>query len=195
MSEGDGELVAIGASWGGLDAIRQLLHGLPAQLGAAVVVAQHRSPESHRDVYRDLLGASTLLKVREADDKDRLEPGTVYVAPPDYHLIVEGDALALSTDEPLLYARPSIDVLLETAAESYRERCIGVILTGANEDGARGLARVAELGGVAIVQDPAEATRPEMPRAALAAVPSATVAPIEELPTLLVSLCDAKAAA
>lgn len=195
MSEGDGELVAIGASWGGLDAIRQLLHGLPARLGAAVVVAQHRSPESHRDVYRDLLGASTLLKVREADDKDRLEPGTVYVAPPDYHLIVEGDALALSTDEPLLYARPSIDVLLETAAESYRERCIGVILTGANEDGARGLARVAELGGVAIVQDPAEATRPEMPRAALAAVPSATVAPIEELPTLLVSLCGAKAAA
>ena len=195
MSEGEGQLVAIGASWGGLDALRRLLHGLPAGLDAAVVVAQHRSPDSRPGVYRELLGASTLLRVREADDKDRLVAGTVYVAPPDYHLIVEGETLALSTDEPILYARPSIDVLLETAAESYRDRCVGVVLTGANEDGARGLARVAELGGVALVQDPAEATRPEMPRAALAAVPAATVAPLDGLPPLIASLCGAKAAA
>lgn len=195
MSDRDGQLVAIGASWGGLDAIRRLLRGLPAELGAAVVVAQHRSPDSRPGVYRELLGASTLLRVREADDKDRLTAGTVYVAPPDYHLIVEGDTLSLSTDAPVLYARPSIDVLLETAAESYRDRCIGVVLTGANDDGARGLARVAELGGVAIVQDPAEAERSEMPRAALAAVPGATVAPVDELPALVASLCGAKAAA
>lgn len=162
---------------------------LPPDLDAAVVVAQHRAPESHPTAFRDLLGAATRLRVCEAGDKDVLRPGTVYVAPPDYHLLIESDSLALSTDEPVQYSRPSIDVLLQTAAESYRERCVGVVLTGANADGARGLARVAELGGRAIVQDPAGAERDEMPRAALAAVPQATVARLEEMPSLLVHLC------
>jgi len=183
------ELVAIGASWGGLDAMRTLLGGLPAELDAAVVIAQHRAPESHPTAFRDLLGAVTRLKVREAADKDELQPGTAYIAAPDYHLLVEPGMLALSTDEPVQYARPSIDVLLQTAAEAYRERCVGVVLTGANADGAVGLARVAELGGAAIVQDPATAERDEMPRAALARVPAATVARVEEIASLLVELC------
>ncbi|NUR76213.1 MAG: chemotaxis protein CheB [Thermoleophilia bacterium] len=182
-------LVAIGASWGGLDALRTILHGLPPSLDAAVVVAQHRSPESHRTAFRDLLGAATSLRVCEAGDKDELRPGTVYLAPPDYHLLVDQGGLSLSTDAPVFYARPSIDVLLESAAESYRERCIGLILTGANADGARGLARVVALGGTAIVQDPAEAIREEMPRAALAAVPSARVGKMGEIASLLVELC------
>lgn len=188
MSREKHDLVAIGASWGGLDAIRDILRTLPADLPAAVVVAQHRSPESHRDAFRDLLGAATRLRVREADDKDVIEPGTVYLAAPDYHLLVEGGRFALSTDEPVQYSRPSIDVLFETAAESYRERCTGVVLTGANGDGARGLARIVELGGRAIVQDPVSAVRPEMPRAALAAVPEAQVAPVEEIASLLVEV-------
>jgi two-component system, chemotaxis family, protein-glutamate methylesterase/glutaminase len=183
------DLVAIGASWGGLDAVRTLLGGLPAELDAAVVIAQHRAPESHPTAFRDLLGAVTRLKVREGADKDELRPGTAYLAAPDYHLLVERRTLALSTDEPVQYARPSIDVLLQTAAEAYRERCVGIVLTGANADGASGLARVVELGGAAIVQDPATAERDEMPRAALARVPGATVAPIGEIASLLVELC------
>jgi len=183
------DVVAIGASWGGLDAFRDLLQDLPAELDAAVVIAQHRSPESHRTAFSELLGAATRLRVCEAGDKDSLRAGTVYIAAPDYHLLVEPGSLSLSTDEPVQFARPSIDVLFESAAESYRERCAGVVLTGANDDGARGLARVVELGGTAIVQDPSEATRDEMPLAALAAVPDARVARVAEIAPLLVELC------
>jgi two-component system chemotaxis response regulator CheB len=183
------DLVAIGASWGGLNAVRTVLGGLPAELDAAVVIAQHRAPESHPTAFRDLLGAVTLLKVCEAGDKDELRPGTAYIAAPDYHLLVEEGRLALTTDEPVQYARPSIDVLLQTAAEAYRDRCVGVVLTGANADGASGLARIAELGGAALVQDPETAERDEMPRAALASVPSATVAQVGEIAPLLVELC------
>lgn len=183
------DVVTVGASWGGLDAVRTVLGGLPADLDAAVVVAQHRSPESHPTAFRDLLGAATRLRVCEPVDKDALRPGTVYIAAPDYHLLVDGDSLALTTDEPVQYARPSIDVLLQTAAESYRERCVGVVLTGANADGAEGLARVVELGGAAIVQDPERSERDEMPRAAIGRVPSARVAAVEEIASLLVELC------
>jgi two-component system chemotaxis response regulator CheB len=182
-------LVAVGASWGGLDAIRTIVSALPPDLDAAVVVAQHRAPESHPTALRDLLGAATRLHVCEAGDKDVLRAGTVYLAAPDYHLLVEDGTLALSVDEPVLYSRPSIDVLLQTAAESFRERCVGVVLTGANADGARGLARVVELGGLGIVQDPAGAERDEMPRAARAAVPEAHVVPLEEIASLLVDRC------
>lgn len=185
----DYRLVAIGASWGGLDVLRVILRDLPADLNAAVVIAQHRSPESHPTAFRDLLGAVTRLRVREAADKDDIRAGNAYIAAPDYHLLVDPGAISLSTDEPVLYARPSIDVLLESAAESYRERCVGVVLTGANDDGAHGLARVVELGGTAIVQDPETAQRDEMPRAALRAVPDARVLQVEEIASLLVDLC------
>jgi two-component system chemotaxis response regulator CheB len=183
------DVVAIGTSWGGLEVLRAVLRDLPAELNAAVVIAQHRSPESHPTALRDLLGAVTRLNVCEAGDKDEIRPGTAYIAAPDYHLLIEPGAISLSIDEPVMFARPSIDVLLESAAESYRERCVGVVLTGANDDGARGLARVAELGGTAIVQDPATARRDEMPRAALRATPTARVAPVEEIGPLLVDLC------
>jgi two-component system chemotaxis response regulator CheB len=185
----DHHLVVVGASWGGLDAIRIILQGLPAELDAAVVVAQHRSPESHPTAFRDLLGAVTRLKVCEAGDKDELQPGTVYIAAPDYHLLIDERTVSLSTDEPVQFARPSIDVLFESAAEAYRERCIGVVLTGANADGSRGLQRVVELGGTALIEDPETAKRDEMPRAAVAAVPRARVAPVEELAAIIVELC------
>jgi two-component system chemotaxis response regulator CheB len=195
MSGGNHDLVVIGASWGGLDALRTILHDLPADLDAAVVVAQHRSPESHPTALRDLLGAATRLEVREAGDKDPIVPCTVYVAAPDYHLLVEGDSLSLSTDEPVGFARPSVDVLFESAAESYRERCVGVVVTGANDDGAHGLARIVELGGAAVVQDPATAVRSEMPEAARTAVPDARVVQLPEVAEVLVSLCGVRVAA
>lgn len=195
------ELIAIGASWGGLDALRTLLGALPGDLAAPIVVAQHRAPESHPTAFRDLLDAATELTVCEAGDKDRLRDGTVYLAPPDYHLLIDqvlGDTAAtvsLSTDEPVMYARPSIDVLFESAAEIYRERCAAVVLSGANADGAAGLARVRELGGAAFVQEPASAGRREMPEAALAAVPDAQVATLEGLARALAELCGTKTAA
>lgn len=195
MSQGDMQLVVIGGSWGGLDVLRTILAGLPADFPAAVVIAQHRSPESHPTAFRDLLGAVTRLRVCEADDKDALAPGQVHVAAPDYHLLVDEGRLALSTDEPVQYARPSIDVLFTTAAESYRERCIGVVLTGANADGAEGLRRIVELGGDAVVQSPDTAVMTEMPRAALEAVPNAHVAAPGAISPLLVSLVGARVAA
>jgi two-component system chemotaxis response regulator CheB len=181
--------VVVGASWGGLDALRTLLAALPAELDAAVIVAQHRASESHPSAFRDLLSGASPLAVCDADDKQPVLRGHVFLAPPGYHLLVEDAHLALSVEAPVAFSRPSIDVLLESAAESYRERCAGVILTGANDDGARGLARIRALGGAAVVQDPDTAERPQMPRAALAAVPDAEVAPLSEIGRLLVELC------
>jgi len=191
MSVGGGghDLVVIGASWGGLDALRTLLARLPAGLDASIVVAQHRAAESHPTAFRNLLGAVTRLQVCDVEDKQPLKPGTVFLAPPDYHSLVEGDHLALSIESPVAFSRPSIDVLFESAADAFRERCVGVVLTGANDDGARGLRRIVDLGGEGIVQDPETAERPEMPAAALAAVPGAHVTPVEELAGLLVELC------
>ena len=187
------DLVVVGASWGGLAALRTVLGVLPAELGAAVVVVQHRSADSRGSGLRDLLGAATELRDCEAEDKDPLEPGRIYLAPPDFHTFVERDHLSLSVDAAVEYSRPSIDVLFASAAESHRARCVGVVLTGANADGAAGLARIADLGGAAIVQDPETSERSEMPRAALAAVPSARVAPLGEIGSLLVELCDTSA--
>jgi two-component system chemotaxis response regulator CheB len=184
-----GDLVVMGASWGGLAALRTVLGGLPSGFAAPVVVVQHRSAESHPTVFGELLGATTDLEVCEASDKRLLERGHVYLAPPDYHTLVEEDHLALSMEGAVGYARPSIDVLFESAAEAGRERCLGVVLTGASDDGARGLARIAALGGIAIVQDPETAERSEMPRAALETVPGARVAVVEEIPVLLAALC------
>jgi two-component system, chemotaxis family, protein-glutamate methylesterase/glutaminase len=183
------DLVVVGVSWGGLAALRTLLAGLPTGFAAPVVVVQHRSPESHPTALRELLAAATPLTVCEVGDKQPLERGTLYLAPPDYHTLVEGDHLELSVDAAVAHSRPSIDVLFESAAEAHRERCAGVVLTGANADGAAGLARIAALGGAALVQDPATAERVEMPRAAIAAVPTARVAPLAEIAGLLVELC------
>jgi two-component system chemotaxis response regulator CheB len=184
------DLVVVGASWGGLQALRTVLGALPADLGAAVVVVQHRSADAGRSGLRDLLGAATGLQVCEAEDKEPLEAAHVYLAPPDFHTFVDGGHLALSMDAAVEFSRPSIDVLFASAAESYRERCVGVVLTGANADGAAGLARIVDLGGAAIVQDPKTSERSEMPRAALEAVPSARVAPLEEIGALLAELCS-----
>jgi two-component system chemotaxis response regulator CheB len=167
------EVVAIGASWGGLAALRTVLGGLPADFGAAVVVVQHRMSAGDDELLPALLGSVTPLGVHEAADKAPLRPGLVLVAPPEYHLLVEAGEVALSGDAPVQFSRPSIDVLFESVAAAYRERAVGVVLTGANDDGADGLAAIRRRGGVAIVQDPDDAVRAEMPRAALRAVPDA----------------------
>jgi two-component system chemotaxis response regulator CheB len=186
---GDYELIAIGSSWGGLKALGRVLDTLPGDVEMPIVVAQHRSPDAIHGGLRDLLARHTTRVVRDAEDKDPLEPCHVYLAPPDYHLLVERGRLALSLDEAVQFARPSIDVLFESVADAYREQAIGIILTGANEDGAAGLARIKARGGVAIVQEPATSERRAMPDAALKAAAADAVLTLEEIGPFLYGLC------
>jgi two-component system chemotaxis response regulator CheB len=185
------ELVAIGASWGGLNAVERVLGALPRDFGAAVVIAQHRKADSDDGRLTKLLAARCKLGVCEAEDKQALDPGTVLVAPADYHMFVEPGSVALSLDSQVHFSRPSIDVLLGSAADAYGPRAAGVVLTGANADGAVGLAKIAARGGVAIVQDPDTAERREMPDAALWATPEARVMALEEIGPALVALAGA----
>ncbi|MBI2876293.1 MAG: chemotaxis protein CheB, partial [Candidatus Tectomicrobia bacterium] len=153
-----------------------------------VAVAQHRQKGSD-DTLAMLLQRFTVLSVGEAEDKEAILPGHIYLAPPDYHLLVEEGHFSLSTEAPVWYARPSIDLLFESAADAYAERVIGVILTGASPDGARGLARIKERGGLAIVQDPATAESRIMPEAAIAATEIDQILPLEAIGPFLAGLC------
>ncbi len=183
------EIIVIGTSWGGLDALSRLLDGLPDDVHQPIVVAQHRSPESEDVVLGRLLQHHTRRLVGDPDDKTPLEQDHVYLGPPDYHVLVEDGHLALSTDAPVQFARPSIDVLFESAADAYGDRAIGIVLTGANADGADGLARIKDRGGVAIVQDPATSEKRTMPDAAIAATVADAVLPLEAIPAFVFGLC------
>lgn len=183
------DVIAIGASWGGLHAVGTLLEGISDEIDPAIVVVQHRSSESNRGVLESLLQRHTSRRVCEPGDKDRIEPRRVYVAPADYHLLVGPDGFELSVDARVQYARPSIDVLFESVAVAYRERAIGIVLTGANADGAQGLAAIKDGGGVSIVQDPKTAARREMPAAALAGSVADAVLPLEAIGPFLYGLC------
>jgi two-component system, chemotaxis family, protein-glutamate methylesterase/glutaminase len=187
------DLIAIGASWGGLNAVGRVLQTIPGEISAAIVVAQHRSAERSDFGFEHLLTRRTTLPVRSVEDKDPILAKHVFVAPPDYHLLVEPGYFSLSVDERVHHARPSIDVLFESAADAYGAGVIGVILTGANEDGAAGLARIVERGGVAIVQDPESAEARAMPDAALAAT-EAVVLPLERIAPYVAELCALEAA-
>jgi two-component system chemotaxis response regulator CheB len=182
-------VVAIGTSWGGLSALSKLLGGLPADYRLPVVVVQHRGKDSDR-LLPQLLQDATDLRVCEVDDKDPVMPGTVHVAPANYHLLFDDGYLSLTIEEPVRFSRPSIDVMFSSAADAYGQKAIGVVLTGANEDGSRGLADIARHGGKALVQDPKTAEIPIMPIAAINAVPSAEVLPLDNLARRLVELSE-----
>jgi two-component system chemotaxis response regulator CheB len=182
------ELIVIGASWGGLRAVGEILAALPADTDATVVVAQHRRADTVNGGLAGLLQLRATLPVADVDDKAPIERGHVYLAPPDYHLLIEQGYFSLSKEAHVHYARPSIDVLFQSAADAYRERVIGVILTGANADGAHGLAEVKRRGGVAVVQDPGTAERREMPAAALAMTAADAVLPLSEIGPFLYGL-------
>lgn len=183
------ELIAVGASWGGLHAVGRLLETLADELDVPIVIAQHRAADGSRSNLADLLQAYSARPVHEVEDKDAIESRHVYLAPPDYHVLVEPGRFALSTDARVNFARPSVDVLFESVADAYGTTAIGVVLTGANEDGARGLARIKDAGGVAIVQDPRTAERATMPEAALAATAADVVLPLDEISPFLMGLC------
>lgn len=178
-------VVVVGASAGGLHALRTLVSGLPADFEIPVVVVQHRARES--ELLCELLQECTGIPVQEVVDKLEMTPG-VFVGPPDYHLLVDEGYFTLNCDDPVRYSRPSIDVMFESAVDSYGMDVVGVVLTGANADGARGLRRVADAGGHAVVQTPDTAEVRVMPRAALKAVPEACVLTLDEIGPHLASI-------
>lgn len=189
------QAVVIGVSTGGVQALKKLLGPLPADFPLPVLVVQHIGPDAGSGLAR-LLDEYCLLRVKEADEQDAILPGTVYLAPPNYHLLVERDGcLALSADPHVSYARPSVDVLFESAAEVFGPQLIGIVLTGANSDGSRGLQRVKQHGGLAIVQDPADAEAWQMPQAALAATRVDHVVDLDRMAVLLHQLAAGRAAA
>jgi two-component system chemotaxis response regulator CheB len=181
------DIAVVGTSWGGLAALRTLVAGLPKEFMMAVTLVQHRHKDSDQ-LLRVLLQERSALEVCEVEDKMPIEHGRVYVAPPDYHTLVEPGYFSLSTEAPVRYSRPSIDVTFTSAADSYAHRTVGIVLTGANADGAEGLRRISDRGGMALVQDPATAESKAMPEAATQAVPRARVMPLEGIVSFLAGL-------
>lgn len=181
------EIVVIGTSWGGLSALSTVVAGLPSTFALPIVVVQHRSRDA-AGLLAELLQTRTRLSVVEVDDKRPIAPGHVFIAPPNYHLLVERGFFSLTTDAPVRYSRPSIDVTFVSAADEYGARTVGIVLTGANEDGALGMRRIADRGGHTVVQDPATAESPIMPQGALRLVPQSLVLPLEGIARHLVSI-------
>lgn len=182
------QAIVLGASAGGMHVVKALVTALPKDFSLPLLIVQHIADTSD-SVWPELLNEHSKVRVKEADEKEPVEPGTVYLAPPNYHLLVESDhTLTLTVDERVNYARPAIDVLFETAADAYREQLIGIVCTGANFDGAKGLQRIKELGGLAIVQDPETAEVPTMPQAAIQATVPDYVLPPEGIIKLLLDI-------
>ncbi|MCP4220628.1 MAG: chemotaxis protein CheB [bacterium] len=181
-------LVVIGASAGGLHALHRVLSALPDAYSLPVIIVQHLSPDS--DGYMvQYLNMNCLISVKEVEEKEEILPGVVYIAPPNYHVLVEEDeTLSLSVEDRVNFARPSIDVLFETAAEAYGARLVGIILTGANNDGSLGLKAVKENGGLTMVQDPKDATNDAMPLAAIECTKADHILSLEKIGNLLVKL-------
>jgi two-component system chemotaxis response regulator CheB len=184
------QLIVVGVSLGGVHALPVLLGGLPAHFPTPLAIVQHRTRDSAGALGRFLQQYSR-LPVSEISDKTPIAPAQIYVAPADYHALVEHNLFVLSTEGPVLHARPSIDVLFESAADAYAEWTLGVILTGASADGAQGLLRIKQRGGLALVESPDTAECPIMPAAAVAAASVDWIMPLDQIAPQLVRLCDA----
>jgi two-component system chemotaxis response regulator CheB len=185
------ELIAIGASLGGLSVLEVLLAALPNPCACPMAIVQHRSG-LYESRLADLLAKHSPVPVLEPEDKTRIEPGRVYLAPPDYHLLVDREMLTLSIDPPVRFARPSIDVLFESLADAYGPRGAAIVLTGSSDDGALGALAVEAQGGVVVVQAPATAESPVAPAAVLAMVPSALALALGSISELVRGWCSAR---
>lgn len=190
------QLVVVGTSLGGLQALEVLVAGLPRNFPVPVAIVQHRHKTSDEKL-RIILQQKSALRVIEPQDKEEIVPGCIYLAPADYHLMVEATSewvpypyFSLSTDAPVTYARPSIDVLFETAADTYAEKLMGVLLTGANHDGKEGMAKIKARGGKTVVEEPSTATCPTMPQAAIAAGVADKILPLADIAPFLVKICN-----
>lgn len=182
------EAVVIGASAGGVQALLALLAGLPTRFRLPIVAVLHL-PEDRDSLLTELFQQRLPMAVREAADKEGIAPGTLYFAGPGYHLSVEMDrTFSLSCELPVQYARPSIDVLMASAANAYGPHLAGILLTGANFDSAAGLAKIGQRGGLTVVQDPAEAQVPTMPEAAIRTLPPDLILTLDGIKSLLLTL-------
>jgi two-component system chemotaxis response regulator CheB len=187
------DAIVVGASAGGVDALSLLFPALPVGLAAPVFVVLHL-PRERPSLLVEIFQPKCALPIREAEDKEPVEAGTIYFAPPDYHLLIdEGPQIALSADAPVQFSRPSVDVLFESAADCYGARLLAVVLTGANEDGAAGVAAVQRAGGITLVQCPDSAQSPSMPEAAIRRVAPTYVLPLDAMVALLRTLAPAEA--
>ena len=182
------EIIVIGCSLGGMQALKAILQAIPADFQVPIAITQHRHKASNEGLPSYLRRASNLC-VNDVEDKQWIKPNCVYLAPADYHLLVERGTFSLSTEAAVAYSRPSIDVLFESAADAYGDRTVGVILTGANADGARGVRRIKARGGFVVVQDPATAESPAMPQAAVDAGRVDRILPLDKIGPFLVELC------
>lgn len=182
------DVVVVGSSAGGLRALTELLRPLGAEFPAAIVVVQHLAP-AHKSMLPQLVARSTSLRVKQAEDGDRLLPGVVYIAAPDRHLLLSPGRLELTRTRQVHYSRPSIDLLFVSAAEAYGKRCLAVVLSGSGKDGSAGIRAVKQAGGMAIAQDPEGAEFGPMPRAAVETGCVDHVLPLEQLGAALYNLC------
>lgn len=185
-------IAVIGASWGGLAALSRLLEALPKNFPVPIALVQHRSRHAD-ELLASLLQDVTPLRVVDVEDKEPFEQGTVYIAPANYHLLVDDGHFTLTTDPLVRFSRPSIDVTFISAGDAYPNATVGVILTGANDDGSRGLKHIVARGGTGIIQDPETAESPTMPAAAILAVPEAEVLPLDAIAPRLISMTSALA--
>ena len=187
MNRSSIKAVAIGGSAGALHALTTILRDVPPSFSPSIFITVHIP--SDRNMLADVLQAKCRIPVREAEDKEPVCAGTAYIAPPDYHLLIErAGTIALSSDEPVCFSRPSIDVLFESAADIYGPSLVGIVLSGANADGAHGLKTIQDAGGMAVVEDPSHAYAAAMPEAALRACSEARVFSLDQLATFLKSL-------
>lgn len=190
MSNAAPRAVVIGASAGAIQALSQILPALPADFPLPILIVVH-VPADRDNILASLFEKKCRMAVREAEDKEPALGGVIYFAPAGYHLLVEEEGtLSLSSDEEVMYSRPSIDVLFESAADAYGPAVVGIILTGANSDGAKGLRAIAAAGGTALVQEPATAYASAMPRAALSECASARSTTLEQIVNFLVKECE-----
>jgi len=182
------EAIVIGTSSGGMNALKFLFSALPVDFSIPIIIVQHISPRSDNQWIK-LLNNNSKLYLKEADEKEKIEHGKVYIAPPNYHLMIERNkTFSLTIDERVNYSRPSIDVLFESAAEAYKNKLIGVILTGSNNDGTKGIKRIKEYGGLTIAQDPETAESAYMPASAIAAIQPDYILALENIIELLIKL-------
>ena len=185
----EAQLIVVGCSLGGMNALQTILRGLPKEFCMPIVVAQHRHRRSNEHLP-EFFRRTTHLNVVDADDKQWIKPSTIYLAPADYHLLVEKGELSLSVDDAVRFSRPSIDVLFESAADAYGASLVGLVLTGANEDGANGVKRIKQRGGLVVAQDPKTAEAPAMPQAAIDTGVVDRILPLDQIASFLVELCQ-----
>ncbi len=181
--------VVVGVSAGGMKALPRALATLPANFPVPVIVVQHRHPQDTREFYINYLNEKFQLTVKEADEKEMVKEGCVYIVPANYHLLLESDkTFSLTVDEKVNYSRPSIDVTFKSVADVFGEKLIGIILTGANSDGAMGLKTIKDKGGITIVQDPLTAESAVMPQSAIRACDPDYVLPLDEIASVLIEI-------